>query len=153
MEEKWKEFQNISLLSFWIIFLFFCGKFVMVSKMESFLSEKLLFDFFMKLNALLSEEWATCHKTWIWSIWRFAERRCPKKIIPKISWRQEEMYYCTTYRNNVLSNSGFFGTFRGDRFWNCGFSVSWKSDRTTPTMIYNGGVQPVSLLYNYVLVL
>ena len=35
-------------------------------------------------------------------------RRCPKKIIPKISWRQEEMYYCTTYRNNVLSNSGFF---------------------------------------------
>lgn len=80
-------------------------------------------------------------------------RRCPKKIIPKISWRQEEMYYCTTYRNNVLSNSGFFGTFRGDRFWNCGFSVSWKSDRTTPTMIYNGGVQPVSLLYNYVLVL
>ena len=35
----------------------------MVSKMESFLSEKLLFDFFMKLNALLSEEWATCHKT------------------------------------------------------------------------------------------
>ena len=44
-------------------FSFFCGKFVMVSKMESFLSEKLLFDFFMKLNALLSEEWATCHKT------------------------------------------------------------------------------------------
>ena len=44
-------------------FSFLCGKFVMVSKMESFLSEKLLFDFFMKLNALLSEEWATCHKT------------------------------------------------------------------------------------------
>ena len=58
-----KNCKTFLCFHFELFFFFFCGKFVMVSKMESFLSEKLLFDFFMKLNALLSEEWATCHKT------------------------------------------------------------------------------------------
>ena len=35
-------------------------------------------------------------------------RRCPKKIIPKISWRQEEMYYCTTIQKQCVEQFWLF---------------------------------------------